>query len=64
MPDGRGGIEGQRPGTAAHGQRAGHDDTLTRQPDTVRGEGDVQTSSRTCDVTGPRSVASKHGPDD
>src|SRR5215475_12049741 len=36
------GIEGQGPGTVAHGQRAGHGDTLTRRPDTVRGEGDVR----------------------
>src|SRR5262245_5769054 len=41
-PDGRRRIQRQGPGTVAHGQRAGHGDTLTRRPDTVRGEGDVR----------------------
>ena len=40
--NGRRGVEGQRPGTVAHGQRAGNGDTRTRRPDTVRGKGDVR----------------------
>src|SRR5262249_61622849 len=40
--DGRRGVEGQGPGSVAHGQRAGHGDTLARRADTVRGEGDVR----------------------
>src|SRR5262249_39869326 len=40
--DGRRGIEGQRLGPAAHGQRAGHGDTATSGPDSLRGEGDVR----------------------
>ena len=45
------GIEGQGPDTVARGQRAGHGDTLTRRPDTVRGEGDVRMVAAVEEVT-------------
>src|ERR1700744_458949 len=41
-PDGHSGVEGQGPGDAADGQRAGHHGVLTRQPDVPDHEGDVR----------------------
>src|SRR5262245_55183490 len=52
--DGRRGIEKQRPGLAAHGQRAGHRDSLRRGPDTVRDIGDVRMVAAVEEVSRPQ----------